>query len=263
MKSGRFTLVLLLLAAVLAAFAGAVHWGQLPAIAPQAGSGPGAGDGTGDDTDSAEVAEPSLPPLASLDQTIQRPLFSATRRPPEPEAREAAPAPEVAAPARETPLPATELSAVIMYGDTKVALLKNPDGGGVVRKRVGEEIGGWRLDSIDTLNVVLQNGANRHELLLRTFKSVPVRRTPSTVDKKGDGGADGQVAPDSRQGTRAGDRRQAADRARQRAAEELDPESLAELEAEDPELLDAELEAEAERVREAIERRRERRARRQ
>ncbi|MGI9335838.1 MAG: hypothetical protein ACR2RL_22045 [Gammaproteobacteria bacterium] len=254
MKSGRLTLALLVSAVVLGAVGALAHLTQPTGVAAhgaRADAGASVPGAAGPDAP-VDVQAPSLPSLASLDQTIQRPLFSATRRPPEPVKPEGAPTSKVAAPARDTPLPATELSAVVMYGDTRVALLKTPAGGGLIRKQVGEEVEGWRLESIDSLNVLLQNGANRHRLQLRTFKQAPLRRTPSTVDKRDRAQVQGK--PDRR--------RAARNRASVQEEGELDPEDIMELEDEDPELLDAELEAEAERVREAIERRRERRAQR-
>ncbi len=115
----------------------------------------------------------------SFSQTLTRPLFMPNRQPP----GEAPP--PVQAP-RATPPPKVNryaLSAIIIVGDERIALLTDTATGGVNRVREGESIAGWQVEQIHEDRAVLSNGETREELSLRTFgppaprPKSPTRRT--------------------------------------------------------------------------------------
>ena len=118
----------------------------------------------------------AVPPLDELSQTVERPLFSQTRRP--------APAQTVVdsrsllpvKTAKLTPL-AIELSAVILGSDRQYALFRKAAQKGLLRAEVGQSVDGWLVSEIRGDGVSLERGAERQALVLRTFKA-PVRRAP-------------------------------------------------------------------------------------
>lgn len=187
---------------------------------------------------------PRLPALARLSETVRRPLFSSTRRPPE-AASVAAPQPVAQAPEQAAPVPTAKLSAIIMIGESRFALLSEPGGKSPERKREGDSIQGWTIAGIDGNRILLEQGANRHELPLRTFQAAP---PPPRRKPKVSGSDEQAAAPRTSTGRRE----------RGSAADEVPALGL----EDEAELLE-DLEEEAERVREAIERRRAQRARRE
>ena len=129
---------------------------------------------------SSLVAE--LPPLPHLDlaalsaltETTRRPLFTVDRRPPLTEAADdPADADDELAEVRTSPL-RFSLSAVVIVDGQALAYLSEVGGGSLTRLRRGESIDGWRLDEIRPDAVVLQNGEQRTELLLRRFEPPPI-----------------------------------------------------------------------------------------
>lgn len=104
-------------------------------------------------------------PLSALTGTQERPIFSATRRPP-PRAVAAAPAEETHAPPPkpvEAPPPLTLVGAVVGEGDA-IAILVNRTDQKVVRLRQGESLGGWSLTSVQPREVTFKQG-DRSEVL--------------------------------------------------------------------------------------------------
>ena len=103
---------------------------------------------------------------ASLDNMIERPLFTPTRRPPPALTRsEAAPAlpPPPAAPST----PDYALLGIIRDGDRAIALLRGRSDGRNLRVETGDMIGGWEIAGIDTVSVRLKRkGGAAHELRL-------------------------------------------------------------------------------------------------
>ena len=124
----------------------------------------GAGDGN-------EIAAPhELPPLASLTATVERPLFTPGRRPPEaapPEVVQAAPA---LAPAVEFSF---SLSAIAVSEAERVAYFVDADVAGLTRVAEGEEVQGWTLKEVKDDRVVLVRGRQTQDLALRTFRPAP------------------------------------------------------------------------------------------
>jgi general secretion pathway protein N len=105
-------------------------------------------------------------PLSVLTVTQERPIFSATRRPP-PRAVAAAPADEVHVPPpprpAEAPPPLMLVGAVVGEGDA-IAILINRTDQKVVRLRQGESVGGWSLTSVLPREVTFKLG-DRSEVL--------------------------------------------------------------------------------------------------
>ncbi|MBR0709317.1 hypothetical protein [Bradyrhizobium liaoningense] len=105
-------------------------------------------------------------PLSALTATEERPIFSASRRPP-PRAVAGAPVEEVqAAPppkAVEAPPPLLLVGAVVGEGDA-IAILVNRLDQKVVRLRQGESLGGWSLTEVQPREVTFKQG-DRSEVL--------------------------------------------------------------------------------------------------
>jgi general secretion pathway protein N len=104
-------------------------------------------------------------PLSVLTVTQERPVFSASRRPP-PRAVAAAPVEEVrVAPPKpvEAPPPLLLVGAVVGEGDA-IAILVNRADQKVVRMRQGETVGGWSLTSVQPREVTFKQG-DRSEVL--------------------------------------------------------------------------------------------------
>jgi len=113
----------------------------------------------------------SLASLQSFSQTLERPLFTADRRPPV----RAAPAPARApASAPPDPAPAPEigpfiLSAIVIVDDEREVLLSDPREGRLTRRREGETVDGWTLEEIREDAVILRYGDQTRDVLLRRF----------------------------------------------------------------------------------------------
>lgn len=105
-------------------------------------------------------------PLSALTVTQDRPIFSATRRPP-PRAVAASPAEVAHAPPpskpAEAPPPLTLVGAVVGEGDA-IAILVNRTDQKVVRLRQGASLDGWSLISVQPREVTFRRG-DRSEVL--------------------------------------------------------------------------------------------------
>jgi hypothetical protein len=89
-------------------------------------------------------------PLDRLSATRERPLFSPTRRPPPP------PPPVVAAPEPPPPPPPdVALFGIVMDGDEAHAVVRAGPAEKVMRVRVGDDIGGWKVAQIDGRRLIL------------------------------------------------------------------------------------------------------------
>jgi len=91
-------------------------------------------------------------PLDRLSATRERPLFSPTRRPPPP------PPPDVAAPAPPPPPPPppdVALFGIVMDGDEAHAVVRASPADKIMRVRVGDDIGGWKVTEISGRRLVL------------------------------------------------------------------------------------------------------------
>ena len=99
---------------------------------------------------------PPFPAIASVAVISARPLFSETRRPPEPppslprEDRSEAPPPPP-----QVTLGQFRLSGIVEFQGLRHAILKHEDDDGIIRIREGQTVRDWRVESIDYDAVVL------------------------------------------------------------------------------------------------------------
>lgn len=104
-----------------------------------------------------ETADPSAAGAGRYGVTLQRPLFSPTRRPPPPAAPLAQPvAPMAALPA---PPPDVALSGIIAGGGGGVALLRRPQDAAPIRVVPGAQVDGWTVAEIRPRAIVLRRDA--------------------------------------------------------------------------------------------------------
>jgi hypothetical protein len=90
-------------------------------------------------------------PIEQLSATRERPLFSPTRRPPTPP-----PVVQTAAPPRPPPPPPdVALFGVVMDGGEAHAIVRAGPAAKVVRVRIGDDVGGWKVSQIDERQLVL------------------------------------------------------------------------------------------------------------
>ena len=101
----------------------------------------------------------AAPPISQLVDMTERPLFYIARRMPEPEV-EQAPAPPPA-PLR------LKLEGIAIAGGSRVAVLRNLNGNGLVQLAEGESHDGWTLDQISSNSAKFsRNGEQSTELPL-------------------------------------------------------------------------------------------------
>ncbi len=113
-------------------------------------------------------------PLSALTATQARPIFSASRRPPQPAV--VAPAPELAsapppAPA-EAEHPPLALIGAVVGSDQAIAVFLDRATQKVVRLRQGESHGGWKLSGVESREVTF-NKDNRSETLVLRRREEP------------------------------------------------------------------------------------------
>lgn len=139
----------------------------------------------------------ALPALVDLTETVERPLFSPVRRPPQ--AMTAPAQEEVAIPAlsANAPPPSMKLSAIVIDAGRRFALLQRPAASGTVRVEQGDSVDGWTLSEVRADGVTLQKDDRRHEIALRTFEPAPapVRAVPQ---RPAQGEQPGQATPAQR-----------------------------------------------------------------
>jgi len=125
-------------------------------------------------------------PLSALTATQERPIFSASRRPP-PRAVAASPVAEVQAPppkqVEAPPPPLLLVGAVIGEGDA-IAILVNRFDQKVVRLRQGESLGGWSLTEVQPREVTFKQG-DRSEVLALQRPADPVAASAAPMDAGG------------------------------------------------------------------------------
>lgn len=90
------------------------------------------------------------PPEQAYPETVQRPLFTPTRRPAPPQATAGAPSFQKGQ---------FQLLGVIIAGNTKTAMLREKASGKIHRLEVGREVNGVRVATIDRDTVTLAQGA--------------------------------------------------------------------------------------------------------
>lgn len=119
--------------------------------------------------------EVDAPDLATLRETLERPLFDDDRRP-DPVTGDAPAVPEAGPPPKPVPV---RLSAVIVGSDGVRSVLVQPEGQDrPQRVRKGEQVAGWRVDEISDDSVVVSSGSQTSVVPLRQFEPPPARRPP-------------------------------------------------------------------------------------
>ena len=104
----------------------------------------------------APVTPLELEPLDQLSATTNRPLFSPARRPP--------PKPVVAVvsppapPAPPAPPPSVVLLGIVSEDGDGRAAIRSRDKDKVTRVRIGDDVGGWKVDRIEPRRLVLTQG---------------------------------------------------------------------------------------------------------
>jgi hypothetical protein len=179
----------LLISSALAARAVADPIGDRSDFRPQVEAGSRAAEGTGvaDVAPSGVGLAPSpnatprsgnplwTIPLSALTATRDRPLFSASRRPPIVAVPIAAPPPQkqeaIAPPPPERPL--LTLVGTIVSRKASLALLQGSNPDAISRLRLGQENDGWRVQGISLRSIVVEKGAQSVELDLPRPNGAP------------------------------------------------------------------------------------------
>lgn len=122
----------------------------------------------------------SLNPLSSLkppdvSRFKDQPLFTPSRRPPPvTQPRSEAPLVVIAPPPNRAP-PKVRLTGVVQGVTAPVAFLQRSDASTTSMVRVGDDVDGWLVMSIDPLGILLKSGAHQHEYKLFS-------QNPSAID---------------------------------------------------------------------------------
>jgi hypothetical protein len=114
-------------------------------------------------------------PLTALTATRDRPLFSASRRPPVVAPR-AAPPPKreaLAPPPPERPL--LTLIGTIVSREGSLAMLQGSNAEAISRLRLGQENEGWRVRGIGLRSIVVEKGEHSVELALPRPNGAPTQ----------------------------------------------------------------------------------------
>lgn len=115
------------------------------------------------------LADLDLSPIESFTETLNRPLFTATRRPPSPLDQlqgPRAPAP-VAAKGERVILGKYVLRGVIVTPEQKLLLLKQIATGQTMRLKVGDALDDGRIAAIAADHVLLDRGGKQEKLSLK------------------------------------------------------------------------------------------------
>ena len=123
------------------------------------------------------AADLALPPVESFSETLNRPLFAATRRPPSPlavlQGQQGAPPPslEKTGPKGEKLVLGTYLlSGIVVTSDQKIVLLKHVGTGKSLRLAEGEALDDWKIATVAPDYVILRRGDREERVSLRERK---------------------------------------------------------------------------------------------
>jgi hypothetical protein len=137
-------------------------------------------------------------PLRALSGTRERPLFSASRRPPIVAVPAAAPPPKEEAPAPAPPdRPLLTLIGTILSPKASVAMVQVVNTEAISRLRIGQENDGWRVQAISLRSIVVEKGGQSVELGLPRPNGAPATKdiggaVPKDVDDDCGRGPPGQ-----------------------------------------------------------------------
>ncbi len=118
-----------------------------------------------------------LPRIDEFAETVVRPLFMATRRPPEPEEVEVEAEPTVGAQRN-----LFNLLGIVISSDERVALVTRRRGGDFLRLVVGQRVDGWLVVAIEPDSMTLSQG-DATEVLKLTDATRPKRRKKRTAQQ--------------------------------------------------------------------------------
>ena len=112
------------------------------------------------ETERAKSANPLWAiPLTTLSNTRERPIFSASRRPPPASAPVAvAEAPPAPPKLRGVERPQLSLVGTVIGTDESFGIFIDPEAKTSLRLRLGEDFQGWRLRSVQSRDVMLERG---------------------------------------------------------------------------------------------------------
>lgn len=122
---------------------------------------------------------PELPAVEDLSETLERPLFMKTRRPPEAPVAPAVEAAPVKVAKEEAP---ADLTGIVNGPDLHYAILTNRATKEVLHVRKGEKIEEWSLQEIGPRYVVLRRGPGSLRLELFEDKEPGERSKQSSLD---------------------------------------------------------------------------------
>ena len=128
----------------------------MPALSASASPDPGMAD-------PAPVPDFALKPIGDYAETLARPIFAETRRPPAPEPEpEAPPAPtEAPPPAEAPPKPGLTISGIVISSSGRFALIRDAGSRNLKRISIGDDVGGWRVARIEVNRIELSYGDAR------------------------------------------------------------------------------------------------------
>lgn len=124
----------------------------------------------------AALADLSLPPIETFSETLNRPLFTATRRPPSPLAvlqgqGEAPPAARPTGPKGEKlVLGRYLLRGIVVTAEQKIVLLTQAGTNKSLRLKEGDKLDDWKIATVAPDHVVLTQGDKQEKVTLRDKK---------------------------------------------------------------------------------------------
>lgn len=129
---------------------------------------------------------PDVPPVPRLDEQlrletreeyasiIERPLFRPDRRPEPPEE-----ASDGVDDEERIPLEALDLSAVLIAPGRASAWVREPSAAQARRVRIGDTLGGWRIQDIHADHIVLERQGETDQLPLRNYTKATTQQRPA------------------------------------------------------------------------------------
>lgn len=188
----RLSVLLLLSLAMLVALIGIQLERPLPAANP--GIAESAASDVADDPGVGTLSF-ALPPLASLTETVQRPLFLESRTP-----AEDLPVPVETVPVSTAERPSFSLSAIVITSEQRAVLVSDPASGSLIRLREGESLAGWTLKEVGTDRAMFTKDGESQSATLRRFeRPPPVQKVPRSLEEAlrtpQAGGSDRQPPP--------------------------------------------------------------------
>lgn len=112
----------------------------------------------------------SLPPLATLTETLQRPIFEPLRRPPPDRA-------VAVAPSGPTVIGRYRLLGIVTAGGQRQAALGRIEGGGSFLVGAGAALDDWRVIAVEEEAITVGRGEERQTVRLRkAAETAPARR---------------------------------------------------------------------------------------